>query len=76
MMASQREAEVTQAPGSWPSLLIIIFISIFTDGGAIGRYQDGLREIKEGVKHCLVVVTNQVVKLPLQDRYWVICQKS
>ena len=57
-------------------IIVIIFIFIFTDGGAIGRYQDGLREIKEGIKHCLVVVTNQVVKLPLEDRYWVICQKS
>ena len=64
--------------GPWVTTIIIkiIVISIFTDGGAIGRYQDGLREIKEGVKHCLVVVTNKVVKLPLQERYWMICQKS
>ena len=58
------------------NIIKIITISIITNCGAICRYQDGLREIKEGVKHCLVVVTNQVVKLPLQERYWMICQKS
>ena len=45
-------------------IIIITIISIYTDGGAVSRYQDGLREVKEGVKHCLVAFTNHVVKFP------------
>ena len=72
MMASQVEAEVTQAPGNSHHYHYYHYhchhyrhlVSVCTDGGAIGRYQDWLWEVKERVKDCLVVDTDQIMKLP------------
>ena len=35
-----------------------------SDGGTVGRHQQRLREVEEGVEHCLVILADHRVELP------------
>ena len=37
------------------------------DGGTVGRHQQRLREVEEGVEHCLVILADHRVELPGEE---------